>query len=836
MALRYWVGSSGDWSDTSHWSASSGGAGGASVPGSSDSVVIDANSSSSALSIVLTSTSITVQSITMSGAYLTTFDRAAGVSATNVLVTSGPLRFSNAQSVTSVSFRPSAGNLSQINQTAVPFIQLFLVSGTVDLASDFKGSAITFFSGTFRSNGHDLTLSGSFTLTASAAKTLDISNSSVDVPTWNGSAASGITLTATGSSITNLGYFHGAGLSYNAVSMRSGGVHIAGSSTWITSLSLAAGSIVNFDASSIHSIGALNANGTSTAKIKLRSVTSGTRFTLTKASGTVNTIYLDLVDSQAAGGAIWNTTSSIDSGNNAGWTFLGPTTTTITPDSIPSAEDVGPVALTPGPVTINPASVASAEAFGSPSITMNVTGVGGLASEEAVGSVTITQSDPPPPPPTDWEAIGREDDKTYVYRVYTSSGSFIGIWNDVDDKPEWTQRINTPGTTTTVTLARSPNTTKQMLADLTTQAGDTLVTQDDFAFTVPYETNNSVGPGTDVEINHNVDIYVAYGQFDNLVTQAEDLLVTQNGDFLLAASGSPNGKRIFSGYVLDYESLYGIEQGVKVTLASHGAELSQALVRSGETVVVSYASQEIALILKSIISSNPGKMTYSAGSIVNTGISAGFKFQLNSKLEAIESIHGQSPDGYYWFGDVATNEVVFKPRATVADHTFVMKHHIKTMALKRTQEQMRNLVYFTGEQNSTTGISILKKYEDAASQVAWRVGLHRITDRRYSVPDNMQRRAEKEMSAYKNPVYTTTVTVSAARYDIETIQLGQMVQIANIDNFVRDLLLQIVSISRADTEVTLQLGELLETQSQIISDINSSLENEQMQTIPNAPS
>jgi hypothetical protein len=49
MANRYWVGGSGTWDPTSttHWSASSGGSGGASVPTSADDVIFDANSFSS---------------------------------------------------------------------------------------------------------------------------------------------------------------------------------------------------------------------------------------------------------------------------------------------------------------------------------------------------------------------------------------------------------------------------------------------------------------------------------------------------------------------------------------------------------------------------------------------------------------------------------------------------------------------------------------------------------------------------------------------------------------------------------------------------------------------
>ena len=46
MSARYWVGGTGTWdnADTTHWSATSGGAGGQSVPGASDDVILDANS------------------------------------------------------------------------------------------------------------------------------------------------------------------------------------------------------------------------------------------------------------------------------------------------------------------------------------------------------------------------------------------------------------------------------------------------------------------------------------------------------------------------------------------------------------------------------------------------------------------------------------------------------------------------------------------------------------------------------------------------------------------------------------------------------------------------
>jgi hypothetical protein len=54
MADRYWVGGAGSWNSTSKWSGTSGGLSGASVPTSSDNVIIDTNSGTSHFTITVT--------------------------------------------------------------------------------------------------------------------------------------------------------------------------------------------------------------------------------------------------------------------------------------------------------------------------------------------------------------------------------------------------------------------------------------------------------------------------------------------------------------------------------------------------------------------------------------------------------------------------------------------------------------------------------------------------------------------------------------------------------------------------------------------------------------
>jgi fibronectin-binding autotransporter adhesin len=54
MADRYWVGGTGSWNSTSKWSATSGGASGASVPTSSDNAIFDANSAAAHYTVTVT--------------------------------------------------------------------------------------------------------------------------------------------------------------------------------------------------------------------------------------------------------------------------------------------------------------------------------------------------------------------------------------------------------------------------------------------------------------------------------------------------------------------------------------------------------------------------------------------------------------------------------------------------------------------------------------------------------------------------------------------------------------------------------------------------------------
>lgn len=459
-----------------------------------------------------------------------------------------------------------------------------------------------------------------------------------------------------------------------------------------------------------------------------------------------------------------------------------------------------------------------------------------ITSATALGTSTLTIFDPPPPPPTDWSALGKEDEKVYVYKVYAANGTFIGTWTDVLDDLEFTQRLNTPGTTTTVRLARSANTRKEMRDVRITEDGlDTRITESGDTRVVVYETNNTVGEDTDVDLNYRVDVYVHYGEFAERITEDGDVRITEDGDTRVVTVGAPLGTRIFSGFIMDYESVYGSDAGVTVTLASHGMELSNEIIRTGTTTTVTHSSTALETIAKSILDTNPGTITYSTASIGATGVSESLTFRLNTKLEGIETIYDQTPDGWYWYVSVRENLLYLKQVSSTYDHRFILGEHIEELRIKRSIEDLKNAVYFVG--GEVSGTPVFKYYEDAASQTAWRKGIERITDRRYTLAASMQRRADKLMGRYAEPIFTSPLTISSARYDIESIRLGQTVGFRNFDNFIDELPpLQIVSLSYKSTAVTVQLGELQMRQVDEVAQTDRAIEGEQYEKLPNAPS
>jgi hypothetical protein len=188
MANRFWVGGSGNWSDTAHWSASSGGAGGVSVPGGADDVFFDANSGTGTATVdaarIIDSLDCTgyTGAISVSGGSITAngtadvFKLAAGMTWSN---SAGVDINVSAGTITLTCAGKDFGPLNKLGTGGVTFADAFTTTGTVTHSagtittgtsnhsfSHYSSTGATTRTITCGSSGK-LTISGSWTVSGS---------------------------------------------------------------------------------------------------------------------------------------------------------------------------------------------------------------------------------------------------------------------------------------------------------------------------------------------------------------------------------------------------------------------------------------------------------------------------------------------------------------------------------------------------------------------------------------------------------------------------------------------------------------------------------------------
>ena len=361
MANRYWVGGSGTWNttNTANWSATSGGAGGASVPVAADNAFFDANSGSGTC---VTAAGATCSALTF-GTSTLNFQLGANMSVVVVSFTAGTFDL-NGFAIQTQIFTSTAANSRtlafgatgkvQITRTAtvswafdthnatVPIIytgtpvlemignflsgvtlgirgtvnaddpisvKITTGSGTINIGSGFAWTDIDFtgFSGTW--NTASINLYGDLIL--SPTMTSAFVNTPLNFLKMSGTqtvTSNGITLN-TGITINSSG-----------VTVECADALTIGSTRTLT---MTAGKL-RLKNGVTSTVGTFATSGT--AQKFLESTLAGSQATLSQASGTVNASNLTIKDINATGGATWNafySNGNNDAGNNTGWNFGG---------------------------------------------------------------------------------------------------------------------------------------------------------------------------------------------------------------------------------------------------------------------------------------------------------------------------------------------------------------------------------------------------------------------------------------------------------------------------------------------------------------------------------
>jgi hypothetical protein len=432
--------------------------------------------------------------------------------------------------------------------------------------------------------------------------------------------------------------------------------------------------------------------------------------------------------------------------------------------------------------------------------------------------------------------------KTYLYKVYDPTGAFIGVWNDVIDNPEYSQEINSLGSTMTVELARNSDSKSVIVDTIKDETGVEIQTDLGEPLITVTETKNKLGAGTSIELNNRVDIWVYYGNVEPLLDNYGDPILTETGEIILVNMGAPNGVRLFTGFISEINSRYGNTETTVVQLTTYGYDLAQYPIKSGNDLTVSYNSSDPSNITKDLLTkfmaqSSGTYTTFTDDSIQLTGTSVSYKFRTNTYADGLKKIIDLAPSNWYYFVGLGDNVIYLRPRATTAKHTFYLGKHIKALDMKSNIMNTVNDIIFTGGEMSPQDEvdNILFKRFTANPANRTRRGLDIMSDSRVTVEASADVIMSSEIQNKNKIQYRTTIQILDTTYDIEKIQLGDMVDFRNFDNYIDELLMQIVGINYTPDVVTLQLDTLPLTINKRMEDIRRNQKVIENQGDPTTP-
>jgi hypothetical protein len=222
------------------------------------------------------------------------------------------------------------------NNASLTFVSLVIdgPGATFNLNGNWNSNTnVNFKGGTFNANSYNITC---FQLSISGSTTKVVNMGSgtwnLNYPLWATFGANSTvnpqtsTINLAGSATYPTGTFSGQGLTYYNLNVVYGTVTITGSNTFnnISSTATTA-TTLKFTAGTTQTVSNFTASGTAGNLLTLQSTTSGSKWYLSKSSGTVSVGYLSISDCTVNPGANWYAgLNSTNGGNNLGWYFSDP--------------------------------------------------------------------------------------------------------------------------------------------------------------------------------------------------------------------------------------------------------------------------------------------------------------------------------------------------------------------------------------------------------------------------------------------------------------------------------------------------------------------------------
>lgn len=179
--------------------------------------------------------------------------------------------------------------------------------------------------------------------------------------------------------------------------------------------------------------------------------------------------------------------------------------------------------------------------------------------------------------------------KRFRYIVSEKNSGYIGEWKRVSSQPSFKWDINNLHSSMAVTLKQNERSESTAVEDLMYEevgSSENLITEASEILQVDLAAQIGIGPGTDTDVNNEVDVIAYYGQLVELLTEDDEVMVTEDQELIVVQDGAPDGSPIFSGYIPEWELDFGGGEDTAIQLLTHSQELNNIMLETADTAKV----------------------------------------------------------------------------------------------------------------------------------------------------------------------------------------------------------------------------------------------------------
>lgn len=212
--------------------------------------------------------------------------------------------------------------------------------------------------------------------------------------------------------------------------------------------------------------------------------------------------------------------------------------------------------------------------------------------------------------------------------------------------------------------------------------------------------------------------------------------------------------------------------------------------------------------------------------VENAGYDINIGLNIDSAKNALNALYRQLPSGWYYSVDVGTGAVRIKNRNAKPDHLLVFGRDFTEMKVTKDIDGIINDVYYIGGELVEQGAKLTTRSFDVESISNYRLGLSIITNEKVTRYDTAGLISQNTISNNNQPRITTEITISASRYNTETVRIGDVVKIVNGDRDVLRTTLVVADINYTPDSITVSLDSAPRNISRTIDAIQRTLDNQ----------